>query len=90
MAVGLELGSELTYPHPESTASGIQVSMSQTLGAAFTLLSGWILQNVSSLWAFVILVMFLCLGTVVTACVPNKLKRQHAISSTLDSETVRN
>lgn len=89
MVVGLEFGTELTYPHPESTTSGIQVSMTQTLGALFTLLLGWLFQNVGSFWALAIMVLFMSVGTVLTACVPNRLRRQEAMCRKVDSENAK-
>lgn len=80
MAVGLEFGAELTYPEPECTASGMQVSMTQTLAAVFTLLLGWMFNNVGSFWALAIMVAFLAFGTILTAIIPNNLKRLAAIS----------
>lgn len=76
MPVGLELAIELTYPEEESTSSGILISMTQTLGVVFTLQLGWLLDKVGCFWAMASMVLVLCVGTILTAIVPNRLKRQ--------------
>lgn len=76
--VGFELSTELTYPSPESTATGLLFAMTQILGVFSTLLTGWLYKVYGSFWAIASQVFLLGLGTVITAFIPNKLKRQAA------------
>ncbi|RZC37108.1 putative MFS-type transporter C09D4.1, partial [Asbolus verrucosus] len=78
MPVGLELGIEITYPEAESTSSGILISMTQTFGVIFTLLLGWLFSTVGCFWSLASMVAFLFLGAILTALIPNVMKRQNA------------
>jgi FLVCR family feline leukemia virus subgroup C receptor-related protein len=78
MPVGLELAIELTYPEPESTSSGILISMTQTGGVVFTLLLGWLFAKVGCFWALASMVFFLTVGSILTAMISNTMKRQNA------------
>ncbi|XP_063909837.1 uncharacterized MFS-type transporter C09D4.1-like [Zophobas morio] len=83
MPVGLELAIELTYPEPESTSSGILISMTQTLGVIFTLLLGWLFSTVGCFWALASMVFFLLVGTFLTAMISNVTKRQDVFKQEL-------
>ena len=83
MPVGLELSIELTYPEPESTSSGILISMTQTLGVIFTLLLGWLFSTVGCFWALASMVFFLLVGTFLTAMISNVTKRQDVFKQEL-------
>jgi FLVCR family feline leukemia virus subgroup C receptor-related protein len=78
MPVGLELAIELTYPEPESTSSGILISMTQTGGVVFTLLLGWLFAKVGCFWALASMVFFLTIGSILTAMISNTMKRKNA------------
>jgi fucose permease len=78
MPVGLELAIELTSPEPESTSSGILISMTQTGGVVFTLLLGWLFAKVGCFWALASMVFFLTVGSIFTAMISNTMKRQNA------------
>lgn len=86
MPIGLELGIELTYPEPESTSSGLLISMTQTLGALFTLLLGWLLTEVGCFWALCSMVFMLCIGTVFTYLIENNMKRQNAFHCQINND----
>lgn len=72
MAVGLDYGTKLSHPEPESTASGILVSMTQTLGVVFTLLLGWLLRASGPLLAITVMTLILFTGVVITIFIPRK------------------
>lgn len=80
MPIGLELGIELTYPEPESTSSGLLISMTQTLGALFTILLGWLLAKVGCFWALCSMVLALFIGSIFTYLIQNNMKRQIAFN----------
>lgn len=85
MLVGFELGIELTFPLEESTAAGILLSISQILGVLLTVFLGHFNQAFGCFWSLISQIVILVLGTIITAFVPNKLKRQEAFkSSTVD------
>ncbi|XP_044259324.1 uncharacterized MFS-type transporter C09D4.1-like isoform X2 [Tribolium madens] len=79
MPVGLELAIELTYPEPESTTSGILISMTQTLGVLFTLLLGFLFAKFGSFWGLATMAFSLFVGSVLTAFITNVKKRQNAL-----------
>lgn len=76
--VGFEMSTELTYPSPESTATGLLFAMTQILGVFCTLLTGWLFKNFGPFWSMASQAFLLGLGTLITAFIPNKLKRQAA------------
>lgn len=75
------MSTELTYPAPESTATGLLFAMTQLMGTLSTLLTGWLYAKYGSFWAMASQAALLCLGTVITAFIPNKLRRQAAFNS---------
>ncbi|GJQ81226.1 hypothetical protein Trydic_g20445 [Trypoxylus dichotomus] len=79
--VGFEFGVELSYAQPESTSSGILVAMVQAFGIIFTLLLGQLLPYFGTFWALVSIIAVLTLGGIITITIPNKLRRQEALSS---------
>lgn len=74
------MGIELTFPIEESTTAGILMS-SQILGVPFTVLLGHLNLAFGCFWSLISQVVLLLLGAIVTSFVPNKLKRQEALSS---------
>lgn len=74
------MSSELTYPVPESTATGILMAMTQILGAIFTLVTGWTFPWTGTFWSIAGHTSLLLVGTVITAFMPNKLRRQAAFN----------
>lgn len=78
MLVGFELGIELTFPLEESTTSGILFSLTQILGAAFTIFLGHFNLKFGCFWSLISQVILLLLGAILTLFVPNTLKRQEA------------
>lgn len=82
MVTGFELCIELTFPSEESTAGGILFSMSQILGVLFTVFAGHLNLAFGCYWSLMSQAAFLVLGTVITAFIPNTLKRQAAFNNT--------
>lgn len=76
--VGFEMSTELTYPSPESTATGLLFAMTQILGVFSTLLTGWLYSIYGSFWSIASQAFLLGLGTLITGFIPNKLRRQAA------------
>lgn len=72
MAVGLDYGTRLSRPEPESTASGLLVSMTQTLGVLFTFLVGYMLRVFGPLVAIGVAAGILFMGVVITVFIPSK------------------
>lgn len=71
MAVGLDYGTKLSHPEPESTASGLLVSMTQTLGVLFTFLLGWLLRSSGPLLALTVMTLILLFGVIITVLIPD-------------------
>lgn len=78
-AAGLEFGVELSFPQPESSSSGILISMSQIFGVIYTLLFGKIIATLGTFWALGMMVVSLGIGTIITVFIPNILLRQEAL-----------
>ncbi|KRT84581.1 membrane transporter, partial [Oryctes borbonicus] len=80
-AAGFEFGVELSFPQPESSSSGILISMSQIYGVIFTLLLGKLLGKFGAFWALALMVAFLSVGCIITVFIPNRLLRQEALGN---------
>lgn len=78
MPVGFELAMELTYPSPEGTTTGLLMAPSQILGVICALTMGWLNDAIGAFWALGSQAILLFLGCIITAFVPNTLKRQEA------------
>ncbi|XP_052748835.1 uncharacterized MFS-type transporter C09D4.1 [Galleria mellonella] len=78
LPVGFEFASEVTYPEPEGTTSGILNAVVQIFGIVLTLTYEWMLSNISDRWSNLTLCAILALGTVITACIRSDLRRQAA------------
>lgn len=78
LPVGFEFASEVTYPEPEGTTSGILNAVVQVFGILTTLLYGWMLDEVGDRWANLTLCALLALGAAVTAAIRSDLRRQAA------------
>lgn len=72
MAVGMDYGTKLSHSEPESTTSGLLVSMAQTLGALFTLLLGWLVRAFNPVFAVTAMCIILFIGVIITGFIPNK------------------
>ncbi|XP_030752033.1 uncharacterized MFS-type transporter C09D4.1-like [Sitophilus oryzae] len=77
---GIEFASELTYPANESTTTGLMTAVSQTLGVTFTLVLSHLNLSWGTLWAILIQIVLLFIGSVLTMLVPNNLRRQEAFN----------
>lgn len=80
MIVGFELGIELTFPIEESTTAGILMA-SQILGVPCTILLGHLNLAYGCFWSLISQIILMVLGAIITAFVPNKLKRQEALTN---------
>ncbi|XP_050680486.1 uncharacterized MFS-type transporter C09D4.1 isoform X2 [Leptidea sinapis] len=78
LPVGFEFASEVTYPEPEGTTSGILNACVQVFGIVLTLLFEWMLKEVGDRWANLTLCAILVLGTAITAAIRPDLRRQAA------------
>ncbi|XP_032527225.2 heme transporter FLVCR2 isoform X2 [Danaus plexippus] len=78
LPVGFEFASEVTYPEPEGTTSGILNACVQVFGIVLTLLFEWMLGAAGDRWANLCLCGLLALGTAVTAAIRSDLRRQAA------------
>lgn len=78
--IGFEMSTELTYPLPESTTTGMLMSVSQIMGVFCTLLVGWLFEIFGPYWAMASQVFVLGIGSVITCFIPNKLRRQSAFN----------
>ncbi|KAM3960862.1 LOW QUALITY PROTEIN: histamine transporter [Aphomia sociella] len=78
LPVGFEFASEVTYPEPEGTTSGILNAVVQVFGILLTLSYEWMLTNIGDLWSNLTLCAILAIGTVITACIRSDLRRQAA------------
>lgn len=88
--VGFEMAAELTFPEPESTSSGILISSAQIFGMILILVSGWMLDNIGTFWALMVMSSMLLLGSVLTIFIPNNLKRQEAFALKAQFQPVEN
>ncbi|XP_050347000.1 uncharacterized MFS-type transporter C09D4.1 isoform X1 [Nymphalis io] len=78
LPVGFEFASEVTYPEPEGTTSGILNACVQIFGIVLTLMFEWMLGAAGDRWANLSLCALLALGTAVTAAIRSDLRRQAA------------
>ncbi|KAJ2940731.1 hypothetical protein O0L34_g14842 [Tuta absoluta] len=78
LPVGFEFASEVTYPEPEGTTSGILNAVVQVFGICLTLLYEYMLGAIKDRWANVVLCVLLAVGTVITALIKSDLRRQAA------------
>nr|CAD7592823.1 unnamed protein product [Timema genevievae] len=75
MPVGFEVGSELTYPEPEGTATGMLFIPPSILGVVFTLLYSWLIGVIGDLWASLVFAGILGIGAILTACIRKDYRR---------------
>ncbi|XP_026745794.1 feline leukemia virus subgroup C receptor-related protein 2-like isoform X1 [Trichoplusia ni] len=78
LPVGFEFASEVTYPEPEGTTSGILNAVVQVFGILTTLLYEWMLGSVGDRWANLTLCALLAAGAAITAAIRSDLRRQAA------------
>lgn len=74
--VGFEMATELTFPEPESTSTGILISFHQLFGIILTVISGWMLEIIGVFWSLIMLSGALLFGNILIIFVPHNLKRQ--------------
>ncbi|XP_041975281.1 uncharacterized MFS-type transporter C09D4.1 isoform X2 [Aricia agestis] len=79
LPVGFEFASEVTYPEPEGTTSGILNACVQVFGIVLTLIYEWMLTAIGDRWANLTMCALLAVGTAVTAAIRSDLRRQAAM-----------
>ncbi|KRT86235.1 membrane transporter [Oryctes borbonicus] len=80
LPVGFELASELTFPEPEGTSTGVLNASSQLFGVIFTSLYSVLFEHLGDQWANGVMCIMLAAGVCMTACIKSDLKRQAASS----------
>lgn len=75
----MEFSVELTHPLSESTTASILLSIAQVFGCVVTMQTGWLYARYGAFWAIFSLAFLLLIGSIMTAFIPNKLRRQAAI-----------
>jgi FLVCR family feline leukemia virus subgroup C receptor-related protein len=83
MAVGFEMGSEITYPQPEGTTAGIVVLGTQILSVFHAMAYSWMVHGIGDFWANIILTVTLLIGTGLTLMMPSDLRRKTAHNSSV-------
>lgn len=78
LPVGFEFASELTFPEPEGTSSGILNASSQLFGVIFTTSYSILFDKLGDQWANIIMSIMLLIGAIMTACIKSDLRRQAA------------
>lgn len=78
LPVGFEFAAELTYPESEGTSSGLLNASAQFFGVIFTLTMGALIDKLGAFAANITISGALFLGTIGTALIRAKLRRQHA------------
>ncbi|KAL1109968.1 hypothetical protein AAG570_014077 [Ranatra chinensis] len=89
LPVGFELAAELTYPEPEATSAGLLNGVVQVFGILFTNLYALMFQWAGVFWANAVLSATLVVGSVITAVIPARLKRQEAAHKLPDDPDLR-
>ncbi|XP_076039064.1 histamine transporter [Oratosquilla oratoria] len=80
LPVGFEFAAELTYPESEGTSSGLLNASAQVFGIFCTMADGELLEKMGDLAANLLLVAVLLVGTIMTACIKEELRRQKAMN----------
>ncbi|XP_037800197.1 feline leukemia virus subgroup C receptor-related protein 2-like [Penaeus monodon] len=78
LPVGFEFAAELTYPEAEGTSSGLLNASAQFFGIFCTMADGQLLESFGDMAANLLLVAVLLVGSVMTACIKEELRRQAA------------
>ncbi|XP_018912630.1 choline/ethanolamine transporter flvcr2b isoform X2 [Bemisia tabaci] len=76
LPVGFEFATELTYPEPEGTSSGMLNASAQIFGIAFTMFARLILNTFGDLWSNLSLCAALVVGAGMTTIIKCDLRRQ--------------
>ncbi|CAH1173844.1 unnamed protein product [Phaedon cochleariae] len=80
ITAGFEFAVEITFPHEESTATGILNAVSQAAGVVILLAAGKINEKFGSLWSLIFQLILMVLAAFLTHFVPNVMNRQNAIA----------
>lgn len=83
IAVGFEMGSEITYPEPEGTSAGLIVLGTQILSVFHAMAYSWMVHVIGDFWANIILTVTLLIGTGLTLMIPSDLRRKAANKSSV-------
>ncbi|RWS07521.1 hypothetical protein B4U79_03247 [Dinothrombium tinctorium] len=79
LPIGFEFASELSYPQPEGTSSGLLNASAQIFGIIFTVLASDLVVRYSSLLTNILLSSTLIIGIITTAVTQADLRRQEAL-----------
>lgn len=74
------MATEITYPSPESTVTGLLLASSQSFGVGLTIALSEIMAKSSMFNALLAQIAILGLGTLLTFLTPNQLRRQAAFN----------
>ncbi|CAH0592122.1 unnamed protein product [Chrysodeixis includens] len=85
LAIGYEMASEVTYPEPEGTTSGILNAVVQLFGIIITLVYERVLGAADDRAANLTAVGMLCAGAAVSAAISSDLRRQNAQNKNKES-----
>lgn len=82
LPVGFELATELTFPEPEGTSTGLLNAASQLFGVIFTTIYSILFNRFGDQWANSIMSVLLLVGAIMTAFIKPDLRRQAASNDT--------
>ncbi|ROT83711.1 putative feline leukemia virus subgroup C receptor-related protein 2-like isoform X2 [Penaeus vannamei] len=85
LPVGFEFAAELTYPEAEGTSSGLLNASAQFFGIFCTMADGQLLDSFGDMAANLLLVVVLLIGSIMTGCIKEELRRQAAHKKTAPS-----
>ncbi|KAL8599886.1 hypothetical protein ACOMHN_016231 [Nucella lapillus] len=85
LPVGYEFATEITYPEPEGTSSGLLTASAMMFGIVMTLGMRAMMNQVSILAANIFVCCTLLIGTVLTALVKPRYRRQEAEKEVMDT-----
>lgn len=82
------MATELTYPSPESTVTGLMFGTSQIFGVGLTIALSEIMTRFGTFYSILTQITVLSFGTILTFLTPNQLKRQAAFHNDVIFEKV--
>ncbi|RWS19855.1 hypothetical protein B4U80_00619 [Leptotrombidium deliense] len=81
--IGFEFASEISYPQPEGTSSGLLNASAQVFGIGFTLAASEMVGRVGGLFTNTLLSITLFIGVITTALTKADLRRQRALQNAI-------
>ncbi|XP_074030363.1 choline/ethanolamine transporter flvcr2b isoform X2 [Leptinotarsa decemlineata] len=83
LPAGMEFGTEIAYPSPESTIMGLVYATAMTMSVILTIIFGKVLTSYGSSWCLFGMIAVSILGCGLTILTPNTLKRQEAYQKSI-------